>query len=329
MSAEPESAAREQHAQPPARRPSPLAKPFEPKATAAIVQRAREAKGVATARDKGPAETQAGEREAAPSGDRPGVHLSSPPPGTSPIPSTVPSDLPWSPYPAHITEFAYPISSFHPTPPPPPAAPLPLRLHTPLLAPVGTSSDSMVNHALEVVGVSRGEWDDTATIGARLAGVWEEKVPRSLSSPRLRSLVLMESTGPRQILPVPASQLSPTLASSLLYLLSTILDDSSPSNDRTLLLRIAAYLVLIDRARAEGAGEWTVVYGGLAERWRVDWAEESEREREVARERKGLDDEVCLFAPPELFSPSRAPDETLGLISVPFVRASSCDRIVA
>jgi hypothetical protein len=110
---------------------------------------------------------------------------------------------------------------------------------------------------------------------------------------------------PRQVLPVPASQLSPTLASSLLYLLSTILapshppsrDSNPPPNNRTSLLRIEAYLALIDRARAEGAGEWAAVYGGLAERWRVEWAEESERERETVRERKEVDDEVRISPP--------------------------------
>lgn len=148
----------------------------------------------------------------------------------------------------------------------------------------------------------------------------------------------MERAGPRQVLPVPASQLSPTLASSLLYLLSTILapshpashNPSAPPNDGTSLLRIAAYLALIDRARAEGAGEWAAVYGGLAERWRVEWAEESEREKEAANERKEVDDEVCLSPPPGLFSPSCAHhEEGWTDFRVRFVRASSCGRIVA
>ncbi|BGP35042.1 hypothetical protein JCM10296v2_006872 [Rhodotorula toruloides] len=157
-------------------------------------------------------------------------HLSSHPEAT----------LPPLPYIPSVPSSAYPISSGHP------------QAQSSMLAPLGTSVEAMIEHALGVVGVSREEWEDTHRVEEALCRIWEEK-----------------------ILPLPPSQLPCPVTSSTFYLLSTLLTPSSPSSPARLssspLLRMAAYLTMVEKAReGAGGGEWGRVYESLAEGWRVE-----------------------------------------------------------
>lgn len=104
-------------------------------------------------------------------------------------------------------------------------------------------------------------------------------------------LNVLRSLPRAQILAHPASHLPPPLSSSLLYLLSTLLTPSSPSTSPRLtsppLLRMAAYLTMVEKAReGGGGGEWARVHECLVEGWRGALLKEREREREESGKRR-------------------------------------------
>ncbi|CDR48432.1 RHTO0S17e03466g1_1 [Rhodotorula toruloides] len=181
----------------------------------------------------------------------PSVAHTAPPPAPPTVPFHLyPSPAPYPGYIPSLPSSAYPISSLHPSP---------------LMAPMGASVDAVVEHALGVVGVSREEWEDTERVERRLLEVWEEK-----------------------ILPHPASHLPPSLPSSLIYLLSTLLTPPSlPLTSPPLLLKMAAYLTMVEKAReGGGGGEWARVHECLVEGWRGALLKEREREREESGKRR-------------------------------------------
>ncbi|BGP11059.1 hypothetical protein JCM10049v2_006958 [Rhodotorula toruloides] len=235
------------------------------------VPRAREVDTIATneGKERGEGKGMEGGQGNRSAQDEPVVYQPSPRPETFPIPSVAhtapppaPPTVPFhlypspAPYPGYIPSLpssAYPISSLHPSP---------------LMAPMGASVDAVVEYALGVVGVSREEWEDTHRVEEALCRIWEDK-----------------------ILAHPASHLPPPLSSSLLYLLSTLLTPSSPSTSPRLtsppLLRMAAYLTMVEKAReGGGGGEWARVHECLVEGWRGALLKEREREREESGKRR-------------------------------------------